>query len=68
METVKVSYKYQIVIPAKIRKSLNIKAGQKVRLIEFNNHIEIVPMRDVASMRGFVKGIDTSFNREADHV
>ncbi|HBQ61056.1 MAG TPA: AbrB family transcriptional regulator, partial [Balneolaceae bacterium] len=33
METVKISPKFQVVIPAKIRKSLNLKAGQRVRMI-----------------------------------
>lgn len=63
METVKVSSKYQVVIPSKIRKSLNIQPGQKVRMIAFENRMEVVPVRNVAEMRGFAKGIDTSFTR-----
>lgn len=68
METVKVSSKYQIVIPSKIRKSLNITAGQKVSMIEYKNHIEVVPTPDISKMKGFVKGIDTSFEREKDRL
>ncbi len=68
METVKVSTKYQIVIPSKIRKSLDIKPGQKIRVIQFGNRIELVPVRDISEMRGFLKGIDTSFEREEDRL
>ncbi len=43
METVKVSSKYQIVIPSKIRRSMDIKPGQKIKMIRFGNRIELVP-------------------------
>ena len=66
METVKVSSKYQIVIPSRIRKCLNIKPGQKVRMIAFQNRIEVVPVQEITEMRGFAKGIDTNFTREGD--
>ena len=68
METVKVSTKYQIVIPSEIRKSLDIKPGQKIRVIQFGNRIELVPVKDISEMRGFAKGIDTSFEREEDRL
>ncbi|MEX0610269.1 MAG: AbrB/MazE/SpoVT family DNA-binding domain-containing protein [Balneolaceae bacterium] len=66
METVKISPKFQVVIPSKIRKSLNLKAGQKVRMIPIEGRIEIVPIPDSKSLRGFAKGIDTSLHREED--
>lgn len=68
METVKVSSKYQIVIPARIRKSLNIQVGQKMSILKMNNHLEVIPTPDVSSMRGFIEGIDTSFEREKDRL
>lgn len=68
METVKVSSKYQIVIPSKIRKSMGIKAGQKVKVIKVDGRIELVPVKKVEEMRGFAKGINTSIEREADRV
>lgn len=66
METVKISSKFQVVIPSKIRKSLNLKAGQKVRMIPIEGRIEIVPVPDAKSLKGFAKGIDISINREED--
>ncbi|GAB4403956.1 MAG: hypothetical protein Kow00123_15490 [Anaerolineales bacterium] len=68
MDTVKVSPKYQIVIPSKIRERLGILPGQRVRVILYDNRIEMVPIRPVGAARGFLKGIDTSVEREPDRV
>ncbi len=66
METVKVSPKFQVSIPAKIRKSLNIKAGQKVLMIPIDGRIEMVPIKDAKSLRGIAKGIDLNIEKEED--
>jgi AbrB family looped-hinge helix DNA binding protein len=66
METVTVSPKYQIVIPRKVRESLQIKPGQKVQVIQFENRIELIPVVPIQETRGFLKGIDTTVNREPD--
>lgn len=68
MVTVTVSSKYQIVIPQAIRNVLDIQVGQKIQLIPYQNRIEIVPLIDVKKMRGFLKGIDTTVNRESDRI
>ena len=68
METVTVSPKFQVVIPSAIRRSLGMKPGQKVRVILYNNRIELIPVRPIQEMRGFAKGIDTTVEREADRV
>jgi len=68
METVTVSPKYQVVIPSAIRKLMDIQPGQKVRVILYDNRIEMIPIKPVEETRGFLKGIDTSVDREADRV
>ena len=68
MEAVKISPKYQVVIPKKIRESLHLKPGQKMQVIEYGNRIELVPTKNIKEMRGFLKGIDTEFDREQDRV
>lgn len=68
MNTVTVSPKFQVVIPQMIRKSLGLQPGQKVQAILYENRIELIPIRPMQSMRGFLKGIDTSIEREADRV
>ena len=68
MNTVTVSPKYQVVIPRMIRQSLGLQPGQKVQAILYENRIELIPIQPMPSMRGFLKGIDTSIEREADRV
>ncbi|MGB9593899.1 MAG: AbrB/MazE/SpoVT family DNA-binding domain-containing protein [Anaerolineae bacterium] len=68
MDTVKVSPKYQIVIPSKFRERLGIRPGQRVRVILYDNRMEMVPIKPVGAALGFLKGIDTSVEREPDRV
>lgn len=68
MEAVKISPKYQVVIPKKIRESLHLQPGQKIQLIEYGNRVEMIPVRSIAEMRGFLKGINTDFEREEDRL
>jgi len=63
MSTVIVSPKYQVVIPEKVRKDLGIKPGQKFDVVEFEGCLEFVPVRDVRSLRGSLKGLDTDVQR-----
>lgn len=68
MTTVSVSPKFQIVIPKAIREALNIQPGQRVQVIQYQNRIELIPIRPVKLARGFLKGIDTTVNRDEDRV
>ncbi len=68
MDTVIVLSKYQIVIPNEIRESMGIASGQKIQMIAYRNRIESIPIKPIAQMRGFFKGIDTEVNREGDRV
>ncbi len=66
METVTISPKYQVVIPKATREALHLTPGQKVQVIRHENRIELIPVRPVKSLRGFLKGIDTRVPREKD--
>jgi AbrB family looped-hinge helix DNA binding protein len=66
MDTVTISSKYQMVIPRAIREKWNIKPGQKVRLIVYGNHLEVVPVRDIREARGFLKGMSSDIEREEE--
>jgi len=68
MNTLTISPKYQLVIPKAIRELLGLKPGQKVQAIAYNNRIELIPVRPIRRMRGFVRGIDTAVEREDDRV
>jgi AbrB family looped-hinge helix DNA binding protein len=66
METVTVSPKFQVVIPRAIRDSLGLQPGQKIQALLYENRIELIPFKPITQMRGFLKGIDTSVEREPD--
>ena len=68
MNTVTVSPKYQVVIPKNIRDALHLRPGQKMKVIEYNGRIELIPDRDISELRGFLKGINTKFMREGDRL
>jgi len=68
VHTLTISPKFQVVIPKQIRESLKLKAGQKVQAVEYENRIELVPVRPIREMRGFLRGIDTTVEREDDRV
>ncbi len=68
MQIVTVSPKYQVVIPKAVRESLKLRPGQKMQVIEYDGRIEFIPERDINELRGFLKGINTEFEREKDRV
>ena len=68
MDTVTVSPKYQVVIPKNIRDSMQLRPGQKMKVIEYNGRIELIPDRDISELKGFLKGINTDFIREDDRL
>ena len=68
MGKVTISPKYQVVIPKDIREKLALEPGQKIEALAYDDRIELIPVRPIRQMRGFLKGIDTSVEREADRT
>lgn len=68
MLTVKVSPKFQIIIPKMVREKMDIHPGQQLQIISFDGRIEYVLLRKISEMRGFLKGIDTTIEREDDRI
>lgn len=66
MEEVTVSSKYQVVIPLMVRKMLAIKPGQKMRMILFENRVELIPLRPIQEARGSLRGLDTTIERDTE--
>ena len=66
MEQVKVSPNFQVVIPKLVRESLGIRPGQRLQVVSYGDRIELVPLRDIGEMRGFLAGMDPRFEREPD--
>ena len=68
MNAVKLSPKYQVVIPREVRENLHLIPGQMMQVIAYGNGIELMPSKDIREMRGFLKGIDTTVSREEDRL
>ena len=68
MYAVTLSPKYQIVIPLPVRRNMGLRSGQKMQVVEHEGRIELIPDRDIADLKGFLKGIDTTFEREEDRA
>ncbi len=68
MTSVTVSPKYQVVIPKEVRESMGIVSGQKIQMLTYGNRIELIPIKPMKELRGFLKGIDTTVKREKDRL
>ena len=68
MDTVTISPKFQVVIPKRIRERLGLHAGQKVQAIQYGDRVELVPVKPLKQMRGFLAGISTEVPRETERL
>jgi len=68
VDVVTISPKFQVVIPRAVRERLGLEPGQKVQAIAYDDRVELIPVRPMKRMRGFLRGIDTSVRREHDRV
>jgi len=66
MEAVKVSRKYQVVIPRSVRERMRLRPGERLQVICFDDRIALIPIRPMRQMRGFLKGLDSNFQREEE--
>jgi AbrB family looped-hinge helix DNA binding protein len=66
MSTVTVSPKFQVVIPKDVRDSIGLKVGEVLQVIQYGRRIEMIPVTSIKSMKGFLKGMSTHFEREED--
>ena len=68
MTTVTVSPKFQVVIPKEVRESIGLKAGEVLQVIQYGHRIEMIPVKTIKAMKGFLKGMSTAFERDGDRV
>lgn len=68
MAVVKVSPKFQVVIPQSIREALGIEPGQRVQALQYLDRIEYIPLKRAKAMRGFLQGIDTTVPRDDERA
>jgi AbrB family looped-hinge helix DNA binding protein len=66
MSTVTLSSTFEVVIPEEIRESLQLVPGEKLHVMPFAGRVELIPVRPVQSMRGFLRGMNTTIDRDED--
>jgi AbrB family looped-hinge helix DNA binding protein len=64
MEAVTISSKYRVVIPREIREQFNLKPGQKIMFIPYDNVLHVVIVPSIKQTRGMLKGINREVLRE----
>lgn len=67
METVKVSPKFQVVIPKKIRQELQLKPGQELQIYILDGTIRLHKRRPIQELRGIDKGMKWK-DEDRDHT
>ena len=68
MDTVTISPEFQIVIPQTVREALKLRPGEKMRVLQFDNRIELIRVSTQQKARGMLEGMDTALVRDADRV
>jgi AbrB family looped-hinge helix DNA binding protein len=66
MDTVKVSPKYQVVIPKNVREQLQIKPGVELHVYVLDGTIRLSLPRSIKDLRGIAKGMRWK-NEDRDH-
>jgi AbrB family looped-hinge helix DNA binding protein len=66
MDTVTLSPKFQVVIPRRVRERIGLRPGEKLQVISFDDRIELIPLRPMSDMKGFLKGLDPTFKRDKE--
>ncbi len=64
MNTVKVSKKYQVVIPENLRHEAHIKPGDKMMVIAKHGILQYVPVRTIKETKGMIQGLDVANLRD----
>jgi AbrB family looped-hinge helix DNA binding protein len=66
MDTVILSPKFQVVIPKRVRERIGLRPGERLQVISFDDRIELIPVRPMSEMKGFLKGLDPTFKRDKE--
>lgn len=68
MQTAIITSKFELPLPPALCEAMHIVPGQKFQVIQIGDRIELIPQQDIRQARGFLKGIDTTIDREDDRL
>lgn len=68
METVTLSPRFEVIIPPAIREALHLTAGEQFQVLPYADRVEFIPVRPARQLRGFLRGMDTTIDRETDRL
>lgn len=68
MPTATLSSKFQLAIPVAVRSALNLRPGQRFRIVPYHDRVELIPVRTAEEIRGFLQGMDTHIERDQDRL
>ena len=67
MTQVKLSSKYQLVIPKDVREELDLKPGQLFQVWALDGHLVVVRVRPLEESFGMFPGLDTTLDRDEEY-
>lgn len=67
MDTVKVSPKFQVVIPKKFRDALELKPGEQLQIYMLDKSLRLHRPRSIKDLRGIAKGMQWK-EEDRDHT
>ncbi len=68
MDTVKVSSKYQVVIPERIREENHIRPGDRMAVIVKHGVLHFVPVTPFPKTKGMLRGPELDLSDLRDHT
>jgi len=67
MDTVKVSPKFQVVIPKRVREALELKSGEVLQIYTLDRSIRLQRPPSIKELRGIAKGMQWK-DEDRDHT
>ena len=58
--TVTLSSKHQVVVPADIRETMGIKPGEKMTWLVVDGLVHVIPYKPASAYRGLLKGLSST--------
>ncbi|HPG40219.1 MAG TPA: AbrB/MazE/SpoVT family DNA-binding domain-containing protein [bacterium] len=68
IKTVTISSRFQVCIPREIVDNMTLTPGQKMQVFQYEDRIELVPVKSITARRGFLKGINPQIDRDEDRL